>query len=116
MPPKQNFNNKQYQEHLLREFFNRPDLPISLVVALRKIISYYNPSFYAADLELAGGTLYGLRAAGLIRPTGQVRIDYICVDEYEELYRKIKIKEWELAIDPSLLAEKYAEFIRSISL
>lgn len=115
MPTKQNYD-RQYREHLIDMFFNRHDLPMSLVLALRKIITHYNPSFYAADLELASGTLCGLRAAGIIRPTGQVRIDYICVDEYEELYRKIKIKEWELAIDPSLLAEKYAEFIRSISL
>ena len=116
MRPNHNNNNRQYQESLLRAFFNRSDLPMSLLIALRKIISYYNPSFYAADLNLASGTLCGLRSAGLIKPTGQVKVEYVLVDEYEELYRKVKINEWELAIDPSLVAEAYANFIRSISL
>ena len=115
MPPRQNYD-RQYREHIVDMFFNRSDLPMSLVLALRKIITHYNPKFYAAELNLAGGTLSGLRAAGLIKPTGEVKYEFIKVDDYDELYRKVEINEWELAIDPSLLAEKYAEFIRKISL
>ena len=112
MPPRQ----KQYHENLINEFFNRSDLPMSLVLALRKIITHYNPKFYAAELSIASGTLSGLRSAGLIRPTGEKKYEFVKIDDYDEIYRKVEINEWELAVDAPLLAEKYAEFIRKISL
>lgn len=115
MPPRQNYD-RQYREHIIDMFFNRSDLPMSLVFALRKIITHYNPKFYAAELSIASGTLSGLRSAGLIRPTGEKKYEFVKIDDYDEIYRKVEINEWELAVDAPLLAEKYAEFIRKISL
>ena len=115
MPPRQNCN-RQYHESLINEFFNRSDLPLSLVRAIRKIITHYNPKFYAAELSLASGTLSGLHAAGFIKPTGEQKHEFVKIDDYDEIYRRVTINQWELAVDPTLLTEKYAEFVRKISL
>ena len=42
--------------------------------------------------------------------------EFVKIDDYDEIYRRFTINQWELAVDAPLLAEKYAEFIRKISL
>lgn len=64
--------------------------------------------FYACDLELSGGTVNALDLEGIISCVrGKERDALICVDESEELYKKVTVKCWK--VSPTIRAD-FAKF------
>lgn len=64
--------------------------------------------FYACDLELSGGTVNALDLEGIISCVrGKERDAFICVDEFEELYKKVTAKCWK--VSPTIHAD-FAKF------
>lgn len=111
---KPNSNNRAH--NILLAFFNRDDISINTLRTIRKILKCYAVAFYAAELDIKGGTLSGLRSAGIIKPTGNVKYEIVLVDEYEQLYRKVEILEWELAVPRNLLEDYYRNFLSTLEI
>ena len=60
--------------------------------------------FYASDLGLSGGTVNTLDREGIISCVmGKERYAFLCVDEYEELYKRVPAKCWK--VSPTLRAD-----------
>ena len=56
----------------------------------------YGKPFYAADLELNGGTIAAMACYNYIRRTGNTK-EYM-VNLYDDVYKKVSVYEWELVI------------------
>lgn len=64
--------------------------------------------FYAGDLDLSGGTVNTLDREGVISHVrGKERDAFVCVDDYNELYRKVTAKCWK--VSPTIRAD-FAQF------
>lgn len=75
--------------------------------------------FFSSDFGIAGGTINGLRRRGLVIPTGNTKEVFVCINEYDELYKKFEIKEWRLNDNffnraPKELMDEVAEYERKI--
>lgn len=91
---------------------DHPDFPIiGKMAILRTLIENGNKPFYASDLlgasEGLGGIVNGLSRNNLIEETGNVREVMVLIDE--DIYRKCKVKEWQLALPLEDLQNAYAE-------
>lgn len=64
--------------------------------AYKEILCSGKRTFYASDFNLNGGTINALQGYGLIQKTGRTKEAFVPVDD--ELYRKVKIVEWECTI------------------
>lgn len=64
--------------------------------AYKEILCSGKRTFYADDFDLCGGTINALQRYGLIQSTGRTKDVFIPVDD--ELYRKVKVLEWECTI------------------
>ena len=54
--------------------------------------------FYASDFNLSGGKINALAAQGFINPTGNEIEAFILVDSWNEFYKKVSVKEWQVDI------------------
>ena len=64
--------------------------------------------FYAGDLDLSGGTVNTLDREGIISCVrGKERDAFICVDSFEELYKKVTAKCWKVS---STICADFAKF------
>ena len=51
--------------------------------------------FYASDIGVCGGLINSLCKYGIIKEIPSMRKEaFVCVDEYEELYKKILVNGW----------------------
>lgn len=79
---------------------------------LKILVAHGEAPFYGSDLFGAscslGGWMNGLSVWGIIKETGNVR--EVMVEVGDDLYRKCRIKEWQLAIPADLLSLFVNEF------
>ena len=79
---------------------------------LKILVANGEAPFYGSDLFGAscslGGWMNGLSVWGIIKETGNVREVMVEIDD--DLFRKCRIKEWELAIPADLLSLFVNEF------
>ena len=64
--------------------------------------------FYASDLGLSGQDMNALRMNGVIHAVPKGRDEFICIDEDEELYKKVYVHCW-VVFNPNLRAD-FAQF------
>lgn len=64
--------------------------------------------FYASDLGLSGQDMNSLRMNGVIHAVPKGREEFICIDEDEELYKKVYVHCW-VVFNPNLRAD-FAQF------
>lgn len=64
--------------------------------------------FTAEDVDIAGSTLSWLARYGVLKVVG-TRQAFICVDEYEETYKKVEVNVYEIDCDIIGLAMKFDE-------
>lgn len=64
--------------------------------------------FTSEDVDIAGSTLSWLARYGVLKVVG-TRQAFICVDEYKETYKKIKVNVYEIDCDIIGLALKFDE-------
>lgn len=75
--------------------------------AYETILRSGKKTFYASDFNIGGGTINALQGYGLIQQTGKTKEIFVLADEYRELYKKVKILEWECTVlseNPSISA------------
>ena len=69
-------------------------MTVSYLTAIVKVSNYAKDTFYAADLDLAGGSLQGLENAGYIERTGNYK-EYT-IPAGANLLRVCKSLEWRI--------------------
>ena len=110
------YNTDSRVRAIAERYFNRDDLKVSNLKTIKKLLEHETTVFYASDIGFNGGIVNGLRMADIIRETGNKREIFVCIDEYEKLYKKSEIIEWELTIPKDILKECYINFISKFSL
>lgn len=60
------------------------------------ILNKINAPFYASDIGISGGMVNSLRYHGIIEEVPfMMKEGFICVDEDEELYKKVVVRGWQ---------------------
>lgn len=61
-----------------------------------EILNKINAPFYASDIGISGGMVNSLRYHGIIEEVPcMMKEGFICVDEDEDLYKKIEVRGWQ---------------------
>lgn len=69
--------------------------------------------FYAADIGLSNGMVRILKYAHLIKEVpGKTKDAFILVDYSEDLYKRVPVKCWRLALDHKTYREGLMEYIK----
>ena len=69
--------------------------------------------FYAEDIGLSSGMIRILKCAHLIKEVpSKVKDAFILVDYSEDLYKRVPVKCWRLALDPKTYREGLMEYIK----
>ena len=66
------------------------------------------PQFTAEDLAIAGSTLSWLARYGVLKIVGQTE-KFVCIDEYEETYKKMTVNIYAIDCDIFALANAFAD-------
>ena len=72
--------------------------------------------FYAADIGLSNGMVRILKCAHLIKEVpGKAKDAFILVDYSEDLYKRVPVKCWRLALDPKTYREELEKYIKEVA-
>lgn len=72
--------------------------------------------FYAEDVGATGGMIQILKYAGLIDEVpGKTREVFICVNEDEDLFKRVPAKCWRLTLDRKTYREGLTEYIKEVA-
>lgn len=72
--------------------------------------------FYAEDVGIPGSMIQVLRYANLIKEVpGEFKETFICINEDEELYKRVPVKCWRLALDRKTYREGLVEYIKEVA-
>ena len=72
--------------------------------------------FYAEDLGIPSGMIQTLKHAHLIKEVpGKSKEAFICIDEDEELYKRVPVKCWRLTLDRKTYREGLEEYIKEVA-
>ncbi len=72
--------------------------------------------FYASDLGLAGHTMNSLRTLGVVsRVREKAREEFICIDEDEELYKKVQAHCWTMNVKPDTLRNMLMAYCKEMA-
>jgi hypothetical protein len=71
--------------------------------------------FYAEDVGIPGGMVQTLKRANLIKEVpGKSKEVFICIDEDEELYKRVPVKCWRLTLDRKTYREGLTEYFEEV--
>ena len=69
--------------------------------------------FYAKDVGADGGLMNLLKSFDLVQEVpGKEKDEFVCLDDVNEIYKKVKVKCWKMMISPESLRHllrKYAQ-------
>lgn len=69
--------------------------------------------FYAADIGLSNGMVRILKCANLIEEVpGKTKDAFVLFNWNEDLYKRVPVKCWRLALDPKTYREGLMEYIK----
>lgn len=72
--------------------------------------------FYAADIGLSNGMVRILKCAHLIKEVPDKTKDaFILVDYSEDLYKRVPVKCWRLALDRKTYREELEKYIKEVA-
>jgi hypothetical protein len=72
--------------------------------------------FYAEDVGASSGMIQVLKGAGLIREVpGKTKDAFICVNDREDLYKRVPVKCWRLTLDRKTYREGLVEYIKEVT-
>lgn len=72
--------------------------------------------FYAEDLGIPSGMIQTLKHAGLIEEVpGKTKEIFICINEDEDLFKRVPVKCWRLTLDRKTYREGLVEYIKEVS-
>ena len=72
--------------------------------------------FYAEDVGIPAGMIQVLKHAHLIKDVpGKAKEAFICIDEDEDLYKRIVVKCWRLTLDRRTYREGLEEYMKEVA-
>lgn len=72
--------------------------------------------FYAEDIGIPAGMIQVLKHAHLIKDVpGKFKEVFICINEDEELYKRVPVKCWQLTLDRKTYREGLMEYIKEVA-
>jgi hypothetical protein len=72
--------------------------------------------FYAEDVGIPGSMIQTLKRANLIKEVpGKSKEVFICIDEGEDLYKRVPAKCWRLTLDRKAYRESLVEYIKEVA-
>ena len=72
--------------------------------------------FYSADLGIPTGMIQTLKHANLIKEVpGKAKEAFICVDQSEDLFKRVPVKCWRLTLDRKTYREGLMEYIKEVA-
>ena len=72
--------------------------------------------FYAEDVGAPSSMIQVLKCANLIKEApGKAKEVFICVDEDEDLYKRVPAKCWRLTLDRKAYRESLTEYIKEVA-
>lgn len=72
--------------------------------------------FYAEDVGATSGMIQVLKYAGLIDEVpGKAKDVFICINEGEDLYKRVPAKCWRLTLDRKAYREGLMEYIKEVA-
>jgi hypothetical protein len=72
--------------------------------------------FYAEDICASGGMIQVLRSAGLIKTVpGKAKEAFICINEDEDIYKRVPVMCWRLTLDRKTYREGLVEYIKEVA-
>lgn len=72
--------------------------------------------FYAEDIGATSSMIQILKYAGLIEEVpGKTKEVFICVNEDEDLFKRVPVKCWRLTLDRKTYREGLVEYIKEVS-
>ena len=104
-----------FNNYVCRGVFDEDTVSVGTLKAVKKILLSCKTKFYAEELGLSGSMMRGLESKGIIRKTSNCREGFTPLG-YDDLYRKIKIYEWELTVSRDCLMSEYDSFIKSLDI
>ena len=115
-PNEMMYRNRQYEmaRSCIRAYLN-DNVTFNKLSAIKKIITSDKSIFFAKDLDLSGAMLHSLHGV-VISPTGTKHYEFYCIDECDELYKKVEITEWQLCVPIDILIEEYNRVLASLAL
>lgn len=72
--------------------------------------------FYAEDLGIPTGMIQTLKHAHLIKEVpGKSKEAFICIDEDEDLFKRVPVKCWRLTLDRKTYREGLTEYVKEVA-
>ena len=72
--------------------------------------------FYAEDVGATSSMIQILKYAGLIEEVpGKTKEIFICINEDEDLFKRVPVKCWRLTLDRKTYREGLVEYIKEVS-
>lgn len=72
--------------------------------------------FYAEDLGIPSGMIQTLKHAHLIKEVpGKAKEVFICINEDEDLYKRVPVKCWRLTLDRKTYREGLEEYMKEVA-
>ena len=72
--------------------------------------------FYAEDIGASGGMIQVLRSAGLIKTVpGKTKEAFFCINEDEDIYKRVPVMCWRLTLDRKTYREGLEEYIKEVA-
>ena len=115
-PNEMMYRNRQYEmaRSRIRAYLN-DNVTFNKLSAIKKIITSERTTFFAKDLDLSGAMLHSLHGV-VIAPTGTKHYEFYCIDECDEVYKKVEITEWKICVPIDIIIEEYNRVIASLAL
>lgn len=72
--------------------------------------------FYAEDLGIPSGMIQTLKHAHLIKEVpGKSKEAFICINEDEDIYKRVPVKCWRLTLDRKTYREGLEEYMKEVA-
>lgn len=72
--------------------------------------------FYAENIGASGGMIQVLKHAGLIKEVpGKSKEVFICINEDEDIYKRVPVMCWRLTLDPKTYREGLTEYFKEVA-
>lgn len=72
--------------------------------------------FYAEDVGIPSGMVQVLKHAHLIKEVpGKAKEAFVCIDEDEDLYKRVPVKCWRLTLDRKTYREGLEEYMKEVA-
>ena len=72
--------------------------------------------FYAEDLGIPSGMIQTLKHAHLIKEVpGKAKEAFVCINEDEDLFKRVPVKCWRLTLDRKTYREGLEEYMKEVA-